>query len=967
MKTSIQYKHFFFILLLSTLMGYKVAGQDTQIIGDSQSDLLNNYSLIDNHLYTIFQNEENGQPSVIKEDLSGNLIWQLDLSIDFFASDIAKQGSTLLVTGNNSAGNNSSRNSVLAKITDNGSTATIDFIREYNISGRDDFTRVIAKPGSTTNFLVQHFFKGIGDDVAILEFDNSGTMVSSTSYDGSDDQFWGGLKAGQTTLTLRGNMGGSTSGCFVELQSNLSVNEAYQYSPLSTITDYLDQDVNRKVLIGYTSGLEGVIFEAGTDGAVNWAQKIPEARTFNEIKLLSSSPTANGFIEKYLISGQEEVSSGVFRMFIMQFTYEEDNSMDIFSIDWTKYINDGSTSSDRTFFEFDNNNIYWAENKINSPYGYGGRDVFQLNTDASFSSCFTTDLNFTVESITLSPTEITFNESTITLPTAIDLMTASAMTYSFGDPCEDFACMEDTLIINTGYDPTTESIYAQMTQDGFWILVDAPPSPPNPAVSLGAPTWNIEKHPAWANPPYNSTYISAFPDPGSNMANIGGDPYVMRRCFCVEEDNTELEFSVDVHVDNQMALYFFDPTLGTRTFLDDVMNGSSSNNFKGAPEHLNINNITVPTAGKYCLEAELFNDHEGSPMGINISGWVKGASLITDGCCSDSSYIAGFKYRDHNCDGAVGFGDPIVGNWMIELYDDQNTLVETVSTDANGYYVFQVEPGTYTVKEVLQTDWEFSVPANGEHSAIVVGANEVKQLDFGNIYTGPIITEAISGSCLAPGENITLNWSGQVCDCSLQLQVQDCAGTEPWQTVADMTNTGSYTWTIPDFYSGDYSFQILDCDGNQIPFEGCINVDDFDLQIVALQTGCGTYDFSYELEGIATNDINSIFWSFDIYGTNTSPNPSFDFTDAGDYQINLTITSNTGCERTATMSLNVAQGSSDPECNFCGANVLSEIDSGDLYIYDDCFGLILKSPNGTCFRLKVGDDGTVTAQAINCP
>lgn len=43
------------------------------------------------------------------------------------------------------------------------------------------------------------------------------------------------------------------------------------------------------------------------------------------------------------------------------------------------------------------------------------------------------------------------------------------------------------------------------------------------------------------------------------------------------------------------------------------------------------------------------------------------------------------------------------------------------------------------------------------------------------------------------------------------------------------------------------------------------------------------------------------------------------------------------------------------------------IESGDLYIEDSNYGAILRSPNGSCFRLSVEDDGTLDITPITCP
>lgn len=44
-----------------------------------------------------------------------------------------------------------------------------------------------------------------------------------------------------------------------------------------------------------------------------------------------------------------------------------------------------------------------------------------------------------------------------------------------------------------------------------------------------------------------------------------------------------------------------------------------------------------------------------------------------------------------------------------------------------------------------------------------------------------------------------------------------------------------------------------------------------------------------------------------------------------------------------------------------------EIESGDLCIGSSNRGLVLKSPNGTCYRLKVDNTGNLITQEVSCP
>ena len=531
--------------------------------------------------------------------------------------------------------------------------------------------------------------------------------------------------------------------------------------------------------------------------------------------------------------------------------------------------------------------------------------------------------------------------------------------------CQNLAeCQTDSLVINSGWDSINETVFAPGAMQGFWILQNAPTN--SGAVTIDAPTWNINRHPAWAPPGYNSTYISPFPEPGMNESNISTsfDPYTLRRCFCVEDDNSQLSFDIDIHVDNQMQMYLYNDATGARTFLDEVTNGSSTANFKGTPEHLNIAPVTIATAGTYCLDADLRNDHGGSPLGINITGVVYGATMLEDSCCAETAYISGYKFIDTDCDGSVALGDPREPGYTIQLYE-AGSLINSTTTDANGFYSFAVSPGTYDVKEVLQADWEYSVPATGEYTGITVAAYDAYEANFGNIYTGPIETDDFETSCLSPGDELVFSWTGQACDCDITLLYAEC-GTGAYSPIVDLNNTGSFTWTIPAELMGDYEFIIEDCDGNSIAFANCITIDDYAIHISAIPTACGVYDFAATFENIAVSDIVSYTWNFDALGGSTQAADSFTFDDAGTYDIKLTIETNTGCIISEILQLEVTDGANDPDCEYCPPNVLGEIEDGDLYIHNSCYGVILQSPNGNCFRLTVSDEGIVKVTQVNC-
>jgi len=47
--------------------------------------------------------------------------------------------------------------------------------------------------------------------------------------------------------------------------------------------------------------------------------------------------------------------------------------------------------------------------------------------------------------------------------------------------------------------------------------------------------------------------------------------------------------------------------------------------------------------------------------------------------------------------------------------------------------------------------------------------------------------------------------------------------------------------------------------------------------------------------------------------------------------------------------------------------VLIEAEGGDIHATDANRGVILKSPNGSCFRIRINDDGSLMSESVTCP
>jgi len=59
--------------------------------------------------------------------------------------------------------------------------------------------------------------------------------------------------------------------------------------------------------------------------------------------------------------------------------------------------------------------------------------------------------------------------------------------------------------------------------------------------------------------------------------------------------------------------------------------------------------------------------------------------------------------------------------------------------------------------------------------------------------------------------------------------------------------------------------------------------------------------------------------------------------------------------------------SPDAACSITQPNPQLEVQGGDVYLENSCYGVIFTSTLGDCYRLSIGDQGRVTTELVNCP
>ncbi|MCB0611148.1 MAG: T9SS type A sorting domain-containing protein, partial [Lewinella sp.] len=384
----------------------------------------------------------------------------------------------------------------------------------------------------------------------------------------------------------------------------------------------------------------------------------------------------------------------------------------------------------------------------NNPGGFGQRDALLSVLNPEFESDCTQD--YPVDPIPLNLV-ITAAQAPFTspvIPTPLALQTAVNIDWQTTSPCSTGGCGEcatDQIILNTGYDPVNGTTYPAGTYDGLWSLVESPDA----GITVPRPAYVVAANTAWANQT-NTGWISAYPQSNLNSNNPKPNaPYGFRRCFCICDDDSDITISLNALADNNVEIYLEDD-LG-----NDIPPTIVSITSTGTSAFQTVTSGTMSytlNAGTYCLRADLRN-LSGVAMGLNIQGAITGENLVETLCCTNAGGITGAKFHDLDCNGKWDNpgpnGEPGIPNWQIVLCDTLGNPLDTVLTDAFGYYTFpNVAPGVYMVKEINQSGWAPSTPPTGAYTVVVDPLQIVGPLDFGNCRScGDFVEEEVNFSC----------------------------------------------------------------------------------------------------------------------------------------------------------------------------------------------------------------------------
>ena len=182
--------------------------------------------------------------------------------------------------------------------------------------------------------------------------------------------------------------------------------------------------------------------------------------------------------------------------------------------------------------------------------------------------------------------------------------------------------------------------------------------------------------------------------------------------------------------------------------------------------------------------------------------------------------IWGVKYNDLNDNGANN-GEPGLSGWTIKLMNISTSVELTATTNVNGGYSFtNLDPGSYTLSEVLQSGWTATSPPSGVYTTFALVAGDSKELNFGNRNNNlPPTVLSLTANPTSPqrvGQSIALTATATDPENDpLQYRFVIRGPSPSSQVRSDTGYTASavWAWSTIGYVPGDYQVEVWVRDG----------------------------------------------------------------------------------------------------------------------------------------------------------
>jgi hypothetical protein len=522
----------------------------------------------------------------------------------------------------------------------------------------------------------------------------------------------------------------------------------------------------------------------------------------------------------------------------------------------------------------------------------------------------------------------------------------------------------NSLVLNTGYNPNSNSVYGFGQADATWWVTKDPTLPPT---TVPRPATVIMPNVAWAAPMTNSEWISAY---GTDNDILNGE-YDFQTYFCTAANASNLVLNVCLRADDAAAV-------GLNGNIIPLAPANTAFNAPNPACGVAVNPAWFVAGGQNVVTLYVTNLY-GVAMGVDAEISVTGSGILPLGspCCPFGSGISGQKFFDLNCDGIQEPGEPGLSGWPIQLSNGSNTV-----TDVNGYYYFtNLTPGVYTVTEVQQAGWTQTAPPGGSYTVTLTNLQQINNLNFGNCIQG--VTNCLQVTCpsnktVACGSGWTFDTPTATTCCTNDFDSPTGTGTNLLILSTGITTNGvcpqlviTETWSIIDA-CGDSA----QCSQSVLVTNCCSNLPCFHVTCPnAKQVQCGS-NWNFD-PPTATTCCTNLFVTSGGLATNILITPLGAVTNGNCPQtITETWSVMDACNDFTNCSQTVTVINNQPPVINCPSNILIAVTNCTSNVtvcytptaIDPCSGsnLTVTCSPPSCSGFAPGTTTTVTCVATNC-
>ena len=199
--------------------------------------------------------------------------------------------------------------------------------------------------------------------------------------------------------------------------------------------------------------------------------------------------------------------------------------------------------------------------------------------------------------------------------------------------------------------------------------------------------------------------------------------------------------------------------------------------------------FNAPISGQYTIE---ISEDPGGQGEYYLSATT--ASYPSGGA-------SGQVYNDLNGSGTYNSGDPGLSGWEVDLFNSSGDFVASQETDSNGDFSFGgLDPGTYTVEEVVQAGWTQTAPPTVTFTVTVTAGSTVTGLQFGNFQdinvSGEVYNDLNGNGTLDPGDPGLPGWTVDLYDSNGNL-------------IATTTSDANGDYSFSDLGPGTYTVEEI--------------------------------------------------------------------------------------------------------------------------------------------------------------